>query len=363
MKFGSDYPKRTLGDVLRGKSSSWLFVSATLMLALAVAVPYMTTRTGKVTSPIVHEPAIQPIGLGALGRVEPASRVRKLSHAGGTNVSRLGTVLVHEGEQVRTGQCLAELSDLPQKAAAVTQAEAMVGEAEATLARVRAAARPEEIAAQLAHVDALRAVEAGLVRDAARSDLLGPTGATSPQNVDRNRFAAMRATAERAEAEAVLARLRTPWAADIRVAEAKLATALAAAAQARADAELSRIVAPIDGTILQIHARPGEQVGDEGVLDIGDLSQIDVVAEGYESDLPRLRVGAAAEVVVPGDPERYAATVREIGWMVRRTTQADTDPVAVTDARTVEVRLALDAPGRAALRHRTNMQVQVAIRP
>jgi HlyD family secretion protein len=49
--------------------------------------------------------------------------------------------------------------------------------------------------------------------------------------------------------------------------------------------------------------------------------------------------------------------------MVRRTTQAGADPVAAVDARTVEVRLTLDDAGRDALRRRTNMQVQVAIRP
>ena len=55
--------------------------------------------------------------------------------------------------------------------------------------------------------------------------------------------------------------------------------------------------------------------------------------------------------------------MREIGWLVRRTTQANTDPVAAVDARTVEVRLALGEEAAAALARRTNMQVQVAIRP
>ena len=66
---------------------------------------------------------------------------------------------------------------------------------------------------------------------------------------------------------------------------------------------------------------------------------------------------------VPGDPRRYQASVREIGWLVRRTTQAGSDPVAAVDARSIEVRLTLDDAGREALRQRINMQVQVAIRP
>ena len=76
-----------------------------------------------------------------------------------------------------------------------------------------------------------------------------------------------------------------------------------------------------------------------------------------------MRVGAAARVVVPGDANVFGATVREIGWLVRRNAVVDTDPVAAVDARVVEVRLTLDAAATAALERRTNMQVQVQIAP
>ena len=41
--------------------------------------------------------ATQPIGVGALGRVEPASRVRKLSQPGGFSVNRVARLEVEEG--------------------------------------------------------------------------------------------------------------------------------------------------------------------------------------------------------------------------------------------------------------------------
>jgi HlyD family secretion protein len=312
------------------------------------------------------DPAIlapkQTIGIGALGRVEPASRVRKLNQAGGLTVTRLGRLEVQEGDRVTAGQLLAEFSDTTQKDAATAQAEASVRQADAALARIRAAGRPEDVQAQRERVEALRAAETSLVRDAARSDALGPSGATAIATVERNHFAAIRAKAERAEAEATLAKLQAPWTEDVTVAQAELAASRAALAKAQADAALSRVYAPIDGTVLKIYARPGDQVGTDGLLDMADLDHLDIVADVYETDLPRLREGAAAEVLVPGDPHRYAATVREIGWLVHRTTEANTDPVAATDARTVEVRLSLGEEGRAALLRRTNMQVQVAIR-
>ena len=312
------------------------------------------------------EPAVltndQAVGIGALGRIEPASRVRKLNQAGGLNVSRVGRLMVDDGDHVTAGQLVAEFSDAAQKDAATAQAEAAVRQSEAMLARIRAAGRPEDVQAQRQRVESLRAAEASLIRDEVRSDALGPSGATPIATVEHNRFAVIRAKADRAEAEAALAKLLAPWTQDVTVAEAELAAAQAALLKAQADGALSRVFAPIDGTILKIYARAGDQVGTDGLLDMADLEHLDVVADVYETDLPRLRAGAPASVLVPGDPHRYAASVRDIGWVVHRTTEATTDPVAATDARTVEVRLALGDEGRAALRRRTNMQVQVAIR-
>ena len=117
------------------------------------------------------------------------------------------------------------------------------------------------------------------------------------------------------------------------------------------------------GKILKIYAHPGDLVGAEGLLDLADLSAIDVVADVYETDLPRVHIGQSADVIVPGVTTRYTAKVQRIGWLVRHAVEANTDPVAAVDARTVEVRLTLDAGGARDLGHRINMQVQVALQP
>ncbi len=307
-------------------------------------------------------PAERP-GVGALGRVDPASRIRKLSAPGGFNVTRIQRLLVTEGAVVAEGALLAEFGDVALKDASVAQAEAALAEARATLAKVRAAGRPSEIAAQRARIENLHAVEAINRRDAQRAATLVPSGAGTFVNADRSRAQADAAAAARAEAEAVLETLSSPRPEDVALASAQVASAEALLAKARADAALSRIYAPIAGTVLKIYARPGDPVGSDGLLDLANLDQLDVLADVYETDLPRLREGAPAEVIVPGDPQRYPATLREIGWLVRRTTQAGTDPVAAVDSRTVEVRLTLGEAGRQALLRRSNMQVQVAIRP
>ena len=331
-------------------------------LGAAVLAGVVWWGRGAPPSPLVAV-AAAPVGVGALGRIEPTSRIRRLAPPGGMAVTRVDRLLVAEGDSVAAGQVLATFADADQKDAAIAQAEAAQAEARATLARVRAGGRASEVAAQRARIAALAAAEEIARRDAGRSERLVPSGAEPSANAERARFAAARTAAERAEAEAQLETLLYPRPEDLALAEAQLANAGAQLAHARADAALSRVVAPITGTVLKIHARPGDQVGSDGLLDLADLDRLDVVADVFETDLSRLREGAAAEVIVPGEARSYGATVRELGWQVRRTTEAGTDPVAAVDSRTVEVRLTLDEQGRQALRRRLNMQVQVAIRP
>jgi HlyD family secretion protein len=302
-------------------------------------------------------------GVGALGRVEPASRIRRVTRAAGAEGVRVLALDVREGDEVEAGALLARFDDLPKKEAALAQAEANVVLARARLARLKAAGRDTEIAAARARIAAAAAAEESARREADRAGRLLRTAAGNEAAWDRARFAAAQATAERTRAEADLATLLSPRAEDLAVAEAELAAALAAADQARAERDTARLVAPIAGRVLKLHARAGEKVGEEGVLELADLSAIDIVAEVYETDLPRVRHGARAEVIVPGEPRRFTAAVREIGWMVRRGDVVSADPVAAVDARVVEVRLALDAAGTEALARRSNMQVQVRIAP
>jgi HlyD family secretion protein len=304
-----------------------------------------------------------PAGVGALGRVEPASRIRRLASPGGLSMNRVDRLLVREGDRVTDGELLAEFADVPAKDAAALQAEAAVAEARANLDRVTAGGRPSEIEAWRARIASLTAQEDIARRDASRATELVPSGAGARAVAEREQAAAQRAAAELREATARLISLVQPRPEDVAVAEAELRTASAALAKAQADAALARVFAPVGGIVLAIHARPGDLVGADGLLDLADLDQLDVVADVYETDLPRVRLGAKAEVIVPGDTNRYGATVRLMGWLVRRTTEAGVDPVAAVDARTAEVRLALGPDGCAALRQRINMQVQVAIQP
>jgi HlyD family secretion protein len=309
------------------------------------------------------EPAVAMAGVGALGRVEPASRVRRVTPPASVTMNRVDRLLVQEGDDVAAGQLLAEFADAPLKHAAVDQADAALAEAQTELALVRAAGRPDDVEAQRERIASLRFQEVMARHDAARADALVPSGAAARAVAERADAAANRAAADLREAQARLVSLSTARPEDVAVAEAKVRNARAASEKARADEALSQIFAPISGKILKIYARAGDFAGSQGLLDIADLDRLEIVADVYETDLPRVRVGASADVIVAGSSTRYPAKVSEVGWIVRRSLEAGTDPVAAVDARTVEVRLSLGEAGMATLRQRINSQVHVAIQP
>jgi HlyD family secretion protein len=347
-----------IGLIVGGAAVSGLDLARTARVALASeASDAGSERSG---APDVE---LAAAGVGALGRVEPASRVRRIAPPSTITMNRVDNLFVNEGDDVIAGQPLAEFADAARKRAAVELADAALAEAQTELARVRAAGRPEDIDAQTQRIASLRFQQVIARSDADRADKLVPSGAGARAVAERADAAANRAAAELREAEARLASLAKPRPEDVAVAEAKVVSARAASVEARAEAALSQIVAPISGKVLRIYARPGDLVGADGLLDLADLDRLDVVADVYETDLSRVRVGARADVIVPGTSVRYPARVREVGWMVKHVLEAGTDPTAAVDGRTVEVRLSLGDEGSSNLRQRINAQVHVAIQP
>jgi len=85
------------------------------------------------------------------------------------------------------------------------------------------------------------------------------------------------------------------------------------------------------------------------------------VAEVYETDIGLTKVGQHATVRSPALVPELTGTVERIGMKVRKLDVLDSDPVARTDARVVEVRIKLDDSARSA--RLSNLQVDVAIEP
>jgi len=129
------------------------------------------------------------------------------------------------------------------------------------------------------------------------------------------------------------------------VSQANLAAAQAtfAAAQSAADVSAKGVSdavlrSPIDGFVSQRLAQPGERLGiDAKVLEVVDLSRLEMQAELSVADAQRVAVGQTAQLRVQGLQEPVSAKVARI------------NPSASVGSRAVVVYLAI-APG-SALRH------------
>ncbi|MBM4270189.1 MAG: HlyD family efflux transporter periplasmic adaptor subunit [Deltaproteobacteria bacterium] len=137
---------------------------------------------------------------------------------------------------------------------------------------------------------------------------------------------------------------------------------------ARADLEaaqaalaLDTVRAPVAGEVVVVHARSGERIGPDGILEIAENDQMYAVAEVYETDIGRIELGQVARLRSPALNGDLTGTVDRIGRKIGRQEALDTDPVARTDARVVEVRIKLDESTRAAAL--SNLQVEVTIEP
>src|SRR5262245_6221867 len=300
-------------------------------------------------------------GVGCMGRVEPASHLRRLAAPESQSLVTLAELSVGEGDRVERGQLLGWFSTRAARTAALQQAEAELGRSVARLAQVQAGAKPGDVSAARARVARQRAAEANARAELIRVEALWTRKIAAATELDARRTALAVAEAERRAAEQELASVSEVREVDVTVAQAEVAQARASVERARAELALSELRAPINGTVLKIDTWPGEQVTDRGVLDLGDVTEMHVVAEVYETDVPRVQIGQTADVMLPGGGERLRGEVIALGWQVRKREMLNTDPVDEIDARVVEARIRLDADGAQQLARCSHMHVQVVI--
>jgi HlyD family secretion protein len=138
-----------------------------------------------------------------------------------------------------------------------------------------------------------------------------------------------------------------------------LEVAQAELAAARARLDLAVVTSPIRAQVLEIHARPGEMIGPEGILELGRTDQMYAIAEVYETDIAKVAPGQRARITLAALEEPLTGVVEDTELSVGRMDVLGTDPIARTDARVVEVRILLD--DGAGVARFTNMQVKVEI--
>lgn len=163
------------------------------------------------------------------------------------------------------------------------------------------------------------------------------------------------------EAKANLDRIAEVRPVDIAAAAAEVSAAASAAKQAKANLDLAYIRAPRDAQVLKIHTHPGEMVGNDGIVELGQTREMLAVAEIYESDVDKVRLGQTAKITSDALTGELRGTVEHIGLQVQRQNIVNTDPSANIDSRIVEVKVRLDAASSQKVAGLTNLQVKVAI--
>lgn len=299
--------------------------------------------------------------VGAWGRLSPRGEVRALAAPSTMDAVRVAQLNVVEGQRVAENELIAVLDAHERRQAAVDHAAAMLALAEAQLDQTRASAKPSEIAAQEALIARQRQELVQAEIDLTREESLRMQKASSLAALEQARLKRDQAVLNLKQSEAQLDSLKTPRPTDVIVAERQVDEARAALRQAEADLSLTEIRSPGAATVLRIHARTGERVGDRGVVEIGDVDQMYAIAEVYEADLARVQVGQSARIRIPTLKLEVTGEVERLGFVVQRKDVFNTDPVADTDARVVEVWVRLGADAPPAVSQLSNARAEVII--
>jgi HlyD family secretion protein len=277
--------------------------------------------------------------VSALGRLEPDGGIIRIA-APSTPQAVSGSILaelhVHEGDQVNKGDLLATTGSMPVMQVALRQAEA---EQVLTDRAAEAAQSRTDEACVLATV-ANREAER-------RTDLLARKLASQEE-----------AEQAQGDAEAKAASCKAAQA-NSNVAKAAIEVARTRVAYQQAELQRAFITAPFNGRVLDVLTQPGEFIGSHGILELGRVDRMLAIAEVYETDIGRVKIGQKARITSGALPEALTGVVEYIHLKVAKQDEIGTDPAARKDARIIEVEILLDKPEQAAAL--TNLQVDIVI--
>lgn len=385
-------------------SGRWTIITMVIAaLALSgVAFQYVLRfrQTSSVSSPNVETTTPKLRAVSALGNLRPEGEIIHLSAptmVNGLGSSRVAKLLVKEGDRVKTGQPIAILDNHENLQAALQVNREQVTVARANLARVKAGAQAGELEAQKATIASLEAelqgrlatLDKAIARLEAESNnakieygryhQLFEEGAVTASQRDGRKLTMTTARVQLDEAKANRSQIEATYQqqikaaratlnqmaevrpTDVQAAQAEINQAMANVAKAQAELDLSYIRAPVDGQILKIHTRPGEAVGNQGIVALGQTDRMNVVAEVYELDVSSLQIGQKATITSNAFPDQLHGTVTRIGLQVNPQGIISTDPTKDVDQRIVEVKIGLTPEDSQKVSAFTNLQVKVRI--
>lgn len=307
--------------------------------------------------------AASPAAISCLGRIEPDFEVITL---GIPSVAQEGMPLIavlkiEEGDEVKAGQLIAELDNRRRLESVLQVAESRINVAEQRLAQIKAGPKPADLSAQRTEISKLRIEQDHAEREFRRAERMFQNGDIAKVELDARRLQWETQQQLLKQSEERLASLAEVRDVDVNFAQAEIDAATAEAKRAKADLAQAYVYSPISGRVVKIHARAGAQIGGNGIAEIAKTDRMYAVAEVYETDISRVKLGQAAEVSSDSLSEKLAGKVERIGLRATKNSVLSADPASFSDKRVVEVKVLLDEPQKVA--GLINARVTVAIKP
>lgn len=332
--------------------------------------------------------------VSALARLEPRDRVLHLQVPAARQQDRVARWFAEEGHKVRKGQCLVELEGARLARQEVEIARARVAQARSRLDQVAAGPKQGEVQRQRGEIERLLGererqqqsrhddirrleVEEALTRrNWERFRQLHQEGCCSAFELEQRQLAWNAAQrqleqarheeeriqdsldAQLASARGELARIQEVRPTDLQAARADLQEAQAELDRSQLMLEDCRIYAPQAGTLLRLHTRAGERISSAGLADLAGTDHMVAVAEVYQDDVRRLRVGQPCQLTSPALGSPLQGRVARLDPQVRRQNIFSEQAGEQFDQRVVEVRVNLDPTSNLRASAWTHLQLQ-----
>ncbi|OUL22355.1 HlyD family secretion protein [Nostoc sp. T09] len=163
------------------------------------------------------------------------------------------------------------------------------------------------------------------------------------------------------EAKATLNSIAEVRPVDVAAAQTEVENAIASLKRAQTDLAAAYVKAPTAGQILKIHYRAGEKIGDAGIADFAQTDQMIAVAEVYQTDIGKVKLGQKAVITGQAFTGELRGKVSQIGLQVNRQNVFSNQPGENLDSRVIEVKIRFNPEDSKQVAGLTNLQVQTAI--
>jgi HlyD family secretion protein len=280
------------------KSRAWVGIGLAIVLLLAIYFVYRNSQDATVVRSATVERQNLISTLSTNGKVEPMSDFQ--AHAPAPSI--VDKVFVSVGDHVVKGQQLVRLESTDAQSK-VSAAQAAVASAQASLSNMRAGGTSEELTLNRNDL----AVATQQQQQAATSlntiEALFAKGSASQAEVQQARN-------HLEETSARVAQLKSHStsrysATDIHAQQANLSQAQASLAAANAGYNGVNIRAPFAGEVYSLPIAPTDFVqGGEALLDVADLSRLQVRAYFDEPEIGKLAAGQPVKIVWDAKPNR-----------------------------------------------------------